>query len=225
VITPIEIASTIPPPGALAAGVDSAAIYRQALDERPDLDAARETVNSARAQLGSAKGNYYPELFGRANWFWDWRHGDDRVETTPPVFVDNDAEGWSAAAGVSFNIFDGFLREGQVNAAKGSLASERSRLYQQELAVQVEVKEAILGVREASQSIAAAQEGVMLAEENLKLAQERYQVGSGTILELNEAQVSLTEARSALVDAEAALRVAEARLDRSRGGGLPPGSE
>ena len=70
------------------------------------------------------------------------------------------AEGWSAAAGVQLNIFDGLLREGQVNAAKGSLASERSRLYQQELAVQVEVKEAILGVREASQSIAAAQEGV-----------------------------------------------------------------
>ncbi len=234
VVTPLEIATTIPAPGALAAEVDSAAIYREALAERPDLEAARESVNSARAQLGSAKGDYYPELFGRVNWFWTWRQGIDRVtvdedpaEPPPPqIFeLDNDNEGWSAAAGAGRNIFDGLLREGQVNTAKGSLASERSRLFQSELAVQVEVKEAILGVREANQSIAAAQEGVTLAEENLKLAQERYQVGSGTILELNEAQVSLTESRSALVDAEAALRVAEARLDRSRGGGIPPGSE
>ena len=229
VITPLEISSTIPPPGTLAGEVDSSAIYREALEERPDLNAARESVNSAKADLGSAKADYLPELFGRVNWFWTWRQGIDRVTVDDPpppqVFeLDNDNEGWSATAGVQFNIFDGLLREGQVNAAKGSLASERSRLFQQELAVQVEVKEAILGVREASQSIAAAQEGVSLAEENLKLAQERYQVGSGTILELNEAQQSLTESRSALVDAEAALRVAEARLDRARGGGLPPGS-
>jgi outer membrane protein TolC len=231
VITPLEIASTIPPPGPLAAEVDSSAIYRQALEERPDLEAARESVNSAKADLGSAKADYYPELFGRVNWFWNWRLGNghgafiDSLTGEPiPFSVDNDSDGWSAVAGVQLNIFDGLLREGQVNAAKGSLASERARLHQQELAVQVELKEAILGVREASQSIAAAQEGVGLAEENLKLAQERYQVGSGTILELNEAQVSLTESRSALVDAEAALRVAEARLDRARGGGLPPGS-
>ena len=221
VITPLEISSTIPPPGPLAAEVDSAAIYRQALEERPDLAAAREIVNSAQADLGSAKADYYPELFGRANLFWNWRRGVDVVGARE---IDNDSNGWSAQAGVQISVFDGLLREGQVNAAKGSLASERSRLYQQQLAVQVEVKEAILGVREASQSIAAAQEGVGLAEENLKLAQERYQVGSGTILELNEAQQSLTESRSALVDAEAALRVAEARLDRARGGGLPPGS-
>jgi outer membrane protein TolC len=224
VITPLEISSTIPPPGPLAAEVDSSAIYRQALEQRPDLVAAREIVNSARADLGSAKADYYPELFGRMNWFWNWRRGVDQVVVQNQLLeLDNDSNGWSAAAGVQLNIFDGLLREGQVNAAKGSLASERSRLYQQELAVQVELKEAILGVREASQSIAAAQEGVGLAEENLKLAQERYQVGSGTILELNEAQGSLTESRSALVDAEAALRVAEARLDRARGGGLPPG--
>ncbi|HWN81047.1 MAG TPA: TolC family protein, partial [Candidatus Udaeobacter sp.] len=226
VITPLEISSTIPPPGALAGEVDSVAIYRQALAERPDLDAAREIVNSAKAELGSAKADYYPELFGRMNWFWNWRRGVDQVEIQNQLLeLDNDSNGWSAAAGVQLNIFDGLLREGQVNSAKGSLSVERSRLFQQELAVQVEVKEAILGVREASQSIAVAQEGVALAEENLKLGQERYQVGSGTILELNEAQVSLTEARSSLVDAEAALRVAEARLDRARGGGIPPGTE
>jgi outer membrane protein TolC len=222
--SPLEIASAIPP-GAVAGEIDSLAVYREALAERPDLVAARETVSSAEAQVGSAWGAYLPELFGRLNYFSNLRNGDDRfVVDGNEVVLDNDSDGWSAQAGVRISVFDGLLREGQVRSAKGSLAAERTRLQQSEHAVQVEVKEAMLGVREASQSITAAQEGVALAEENLKLAQERYQVGSGTILELDEAQVSLIESRSALVDAEAALRVAEARLERARGAGLPAGA-
>jgi outer membrane protein len=216
--SPLEIASAIPPPGTVSGDIDSIAVYREALAERPDLEAARENVNSAEAQVGSAKGGYLPELFGRLNYFNNLRNGLGTVEDDDGNVLatfNNDSDGWSAAAGVRISVFDGLLREGQVRSAKGSLVAERTRLQQSELAVQVEVKEAILGVREASQSISAAQEGVGLAEENLKLAQERYDVGSGTILELDEAQVSLIESRSALVDAEAALRVAEARLERA----------
>lgn len=203
--------------------IDSTAVVAEALAKRPDLAAARESVNAAEASLGAAKASHYPELFGNLDWGKTYYPGEGAADTSGVRITtfDNDNYGWSARAGVSLNVFDGLLAEGQVKSARGNLNSERARMQQSELAATLEVKEALLGVREATQSIAAATEGVSLAEENLKLAQERYAVGSGTILELDEAQVSLIEARSALVDSWAALFVAEAQLERARGEGLP----
>ncbi len=214
--TPIEIADEIE--AGEVGEVDSTVVVHEALQARPDVSAARETIDASSAGLGAARAGRYPELFGRVNWFWTYRPGTDQ---TDGLTLENDTNGWAAAAGVSMSIFDGMLTEGQIKSAKSQLAADRSRLQRLESAVALEVKEAILGVREAQQSIAAATEGVGLAQENLSLAQQRYEVGSGTILELNEAQVSLIEARSALVDSQAALRVAQARLDRARGAGLP----
>lgn len=216
--TPLEIVNEIETRE--VAEVDSSVVVSEALRARPDVASAREIVRSSSARLGAARAGRYPELFGRVDWFWTYRPGADVDQDTGFSF-ENDTNGWVASAGVSLNIFDGMLTEGEVKSAKSELVGNRSRLQQIESAVTLEVKEAILGVRLAQQSIAAAGEGVTLAQENLSLAQQRYEVGSGTILELNEAQVSLIQARSALVDSEAALRVAEARLDRARGAGLP----
>ncbi len=219
--TPLEISREIDtsPRGE----IDSTAVVAEALTARPDLAAARESVKGAEASLGAASASHYPELFGALDWGKTYNPGVTTVEldTGEIIQIDNDSDGWSARAGVSLNIFDGLVAEGQVKSAKGNLASERARLQQAELGATLEIKEAILGVREAMQSITVATEGVALAEENLKLAQERYQVGSGTILEFDQAQVSLIESRSALVDSWAALFEAEARLDRARGSGIP----
>jgi len=202
-----------------AVEVDSTEVLREALTERPDVAAARESVRSSEALLGAARGSRYPALFGRMNWFWTYRPGAG-FDVSGQI-LENDTSGWVATAGVAIPIFDGMLTEGQVKSAKSQLASERSRQSQLELAVGLEVKEGILAVREARQSIAVSRDGVSLAEENLSLAQERYNVGSGTILELDEAQVSLIDARRSLIDSLAGLRVAQARLDRARGAGLP----
>lgn len=215
--SPLEIAQDLE---VEAAELDSTAVLKEALAARPDVGAAHETVRSSSASLGSARAGHFPELFGRVSWSWTYRPGKDLDPFSGQV-VENDTHGWSAATGVSVNLFDGMAVEGQVKSAKWRLAADRSRLRQLELVVALEVKEALLGVRESRQSIEAAREGVSLAEENLKLAQERYDVGSGTILELNAAQVSLIESRSSLVDAQAALLVALARLDKARGAGLP----
>jgi outer membrane protein TolC len=212
--TPLEISEEILDVG--AAEIDSTVVVREALAARPDVGAARHVVRSSAAGLGAARAGRYPELFGRVNVFWtesDITEDDD--------FTEFESDGWSAVAGVAFNIFDGMITEGQVKTARSLLSADRSRLQELESTVSLEVKEAILGVREARQSIASATEGEGLAEENLSLAQQRYEVGSGTILELNEAQVSLILARSALVDSQSALQVALARLDRARGTVVP----
>jgi outer membrane protein TolC len=219
--TPIEIQDEIVAEEPVVAEVDSTVLVREALAARPDVEAARESVRSAEASLGAARGGRYPALFGRMNWFWTYLPGEDVDPFGGGGTVENDTQGWIATAGVNIPVFDGMFTEGQVKSAKSRLVSDRSRQAQLELAVALEVKQAILGTREANQSIATAREGVSLAEENLNLAQERYDIGSGTILELDEAQVSLIEARSALVDSQVSLRVAQARLARARGAGLP----
>jgi outer membrane protein TolC len=187
--------------------VDSAAVFQEAVANRPDLHAIQQSWQAAEAAVGAAQAGWYPTLRGALNF--------QRSDSTLRFTGDRSRAG---QVSLDFPLFQtpwstkGQVQESQARAEQARYAYEKKRLD-----VEVEVREAVQIARSANEGLLVAQSGLESAEEDLKLSQEKYNVGSGTILELIDAQVALQRSRSNLVQAVTEARVAEARLTRVRG--------
>ena len=187
--------------------VDSAAVFQEALANRPDLHASQQSWQAAEAAVGAAQANWYPTLRGGLHF--------SRSDTTLRFTGERSRAG---TVSLDFPLFQtpwatkGLVQESRARSEQARYAYEKKRLD-----VEVEIREAVQIARSANEGLLVASSGLESAEEDLKLSQEKYNVGSGTILELIDAQVALQRSRSNLVQAVTEARIAEARLSRVRG--------
>lgn len=219
--TLVQVLDTLDPRGEAP---DSVGAYRQALDTRPDLKAARLRLDAAGVDRKSALARKLPYLSHSFNRNHSLSRGDDRTFTVTSTglgqdttFVRTTSTSWNYRIGLSWNILDGLVTASSVQRASAQELSARHSLENLELQVQLDVTDALVAMRNAAAQVQTAREALTSAQEDLKLSQERYSVGLGTILELIDAQVKLTRARTGEVQAMAALKRAEALYDRAIG--------
>ncbi|HEX7878294.1 MAG TPA: TolC family protein [Candidatus Eisenbacteria bacterium] len=200
---------------------DSVQAYAQAVENRPDLVAARLRLEGARADQKAAIGGKIPYISHSFRASDITSDGDVQVtgEDNVPRFVSGNinSDSWSYQIGATWNILDGLVTESQIQRAKHNKHLQENQYHDLENTILVETTQALVALRNANAQIIVAREARVSAEEDLKLSQERYSVGLGTILELIDAQVNVSRARSGEVTAMAALKKAEAQLDKAVG--------
>jgi outer membrane protein TolC len=191
---------------------DSAAVWKDAFANRPELAAARAQLASASAALGGAQGRRYPTLAGQASYNYS-------QNTRFPQSLDELDHNSTRNVSMRFDlpIFDGRFTKGQINEAKARQLQAEYNLRTQELLVAVSVNTALQSAYQAQERIGVTRDGLASAEEDLKLSQEKYNVGSATVLDLIDAQVALTRARSDYISALADAQVAQMQLRQARG--------
>ena len=131
-------------------------------------------------------------------------------------FLDDDTVGL-AGIGVRWALFDG----GQARKRAAALehtrqATERLRDDARSL-VELQVRQAWLGLREARLRVEVTAGAAEQAEESLRIAQERYSSGLGTQTQLLEAQTLRAGAQQNRDDATLDVQLAELRLARAIG--------
>lgn len=191
--------------------VDSAAVMRDALAQRPELAAFRARLRSAQASLGAAQGGRYPTADASLRY-------DFRVPGLPNSL--NEIDNYDQMAGyitLRWPLFDGLFSKGRIKEARAQQLQAEYALQQTELNVIVEVQQALQAARQALDQNRVARDGLAAAQEDLKLTQEKYNVGSATVIELIDSQVSLTRAAVQYINARADAHVAEMGLRRARG--------
>ena len=181
---------------------------------RPDLRAAAERLRAGQAGVRAAEGGQYPSFFGSFNWRWR----DDEFPNATSDFSSRYT--WDVAMGISIPIFDGMVTRGNIGEARAALTTREREYEEVRDVVELEIKEALIGLEEARQRIRLSEQQLESAQESYNLAEEQYEVGLGTILELTAAGVELTLAESQRVDAITDYKVAIAFLDRASGGQL-----
>ena len=206
--TTVDIDTTLT---ATAIAVDSAAVFRDALRQRPELAEYRARLAAARANLGGAQGGRYPSLGGNVSYSFQTAGFPDDWQT-----IDENAR-WSASLSLNVPVFDGLFSKGRIREAAARQLQAEYALQQQELAVVVEVEQALQAASQAQEQISVARAGFDAAQEDLKLTQEKYNVGSATVIELVDSQVSATSAAVDLINALADAHIAEMQLKRARG--------
>ncbi len=182
---------------------------QQAINQRPELQAAERQIGVAKANVKVAASGYQPEasIFGNYGWH-DYTFGDS---------PDNTREGWVAGASVSWALFDGMLTRGKVSEARAVLEEANLDYADTRRQVELEVRQGYSDYLQTLELIEAQKKTVEEAEESLRLAEARFQAGSGTQLDVLSAQTALTDARSNEVQALHDYNVAIATLERVTG--------
>lgn len=173
----------------------------------PSVLAAEADLRASEAGVGAAKAEYLPSV--RLSAGYDWFNQDPALT--------GGRTSWSVRLGLSYPIFDGFLREERVVRARTQASVAQTQLADTRRAVRSSVGQSLSQLRLATERITFAQESVEVAREDVKVQQERYRLGATTLLELLTSQESLVQAEINLVAARFDYQVARAELEALAG--------
>ena len=203
---PSDPDQTLPLPPLPPAGLPSAL-----LEARPDIRQAEESLISANARIGVAKGAYFPSLVLTGS------NGNESAALAN--LFKSGARVWSAGLAATLPLFDAGRTSARVDQAtarqKQALAAYRKAVY----AAFKDVNDALSNLHGHAQSDEAQQRRANAARETLTLAQIRYEAGQIGFLEVLDAQRNANDAEIAAVTARQSRLNAAVDLFKALGGG------
>jgi outer membrane protein len=155
---------------------------------RPDLTAQQAMTDAVGHQVSVAKGSRLPQ----ANIMAQYEMSADKV-------MGKDGDHWGAFVEVSWDLFTGMHRVGQVRQAKAQHAAMEHRSAYALNQAKVEVRVAYRNMLAAKERIGVAEESVTAAEESLRMVELQYDAGLATVTRLLETEAALTETRGRLL--------------------------
>ncbi len=186
-----------------------AAALASAHDHRPELLRLAKLEEAGEQSVTGAKSTYYPNLsvYGAYE-----RVGEGLVQGGS-----FNANGWLLGVQSSWAIFDGRATAGRVLQSKSQLRQTRLSTAQEELAIDVEVRQALSSLQESTELVNASQQTADEAAEALRLANSRFTAGTATQLDVLTSQVALTQARTNQLQANYTHLVAAAAVRKAIG--------
>jgi len=195
---------------------DDLTIYiEEALDNRPEVKAAKLAIESAKKQVRIATSGLFPQVSVTFNY---QREGDDPSVNGFDRVVGSDPDRWNITALADWKVWDWGRTWWGVQENKAKVFQAESVLQETRDAVRLDVKSAYLRLKEAEKNIRVAEKAVSQAEENYRINEERYKEQVATSTDLLIALTLLTEARTNYHTALSGYNVAVARLQRTVGG-------
>jgi outer membrane protein len=176
---------------------------------RPELLRYARLQSSGEQNIKAARADYWPTL--------DAVGGYELRKRTFSNELDSTLNGWFVGAQSSWAVFDGRATAGRVREARSQEEQARLTLLNEQLSVEVEVRQAYSSFEEAGELVAASTKTVEEAEEAVREAHVRYTAGTATELDVLQSQVDLTTARTNLIQANYSYDVAVATLRRAMG--------
>ncbi|MBP2655572.1 MAG: tolC 1 [Firmicutes bacterium] len=179
---------------------------KYALLNRPEVLMADVAVDTAWTDVRIAKSGYLPSIkfVGTTG----WQDGEF------PGLGNNN---WSLKLTASMNLFDSGLTKAGVMQAEHGVNKVVNEAKQAKDSVQLEVRQAYLGMQAAEKSIETSKVAVEKAEEDGAIAQVRYRVGLGTNLDVIDAQLALNQAKTNKIQAIYDYNINKAKLDKAMG--------
>jgi outer membrane protein len=215
--------------------VDIATALQEALQKRPELEVARESLANDDTSIRLAHNNLLPDLRLSGNYSGNGLGGNQyNIFDSPPLLTSTGGlsdslnqlfgfgyPSWGFSLTLNLPVKN---RSGQA-ALGNALISRRRDLYtERQIREQItfDVTNAVHQLEEAKISMAANKEAVDLARKTMAAEQRKYELGTGQIFLVLEAQTELAAAEQSLLQAEISYRVAVAAVDYATGNLLEP---
>lgn len=165
---------------------------QRAVQNRPDLLIARQTVMVAEKDVVLAGVPYYPQVGADFNYV---RAGEDALVQGGEYHSPSE---WNAQIGMKWTFFEWgktYYGEKQAQRNVSRLVQEYQNLENEAL---FEVKKNVLQIEETEKRIAAAKQGLVAAKESYRMAVARYEAQVGTNADVLDAQAAQTQAEAVL---------------------------
>lgn len=160
-----------------------------ALENRPDLKAARQAVEMAEMSVKTAQAAWYPTIGAFGSYGYDRTHSAH--------FNKHYDRSINFGLSASWNLFDGLNTQATINQAKADLIVAQKNLEQQENAVEAEIRQNRL-VLESSWEVLEKENSLLeVATQIRDLVKEEYDGGTATITRVNEAETNLNDTKLA----------------------------
>lgn len=190
------------------AAPDGEAWIARAAEHRPDLRQFHSLVRSEEENIAAARGLYQPIVSVSGSW------GFDRTSNLEFSVEDQST---AAAVELRWDLFTGGLRRQTVLEAAARKREAEALLRSRRLAVEADVRRAIIDVEQAQREIVLQEQSVRISMENRRIVQESYQAGKESLTRLNEAQRDFIAADAELALARIRLRQAWTSLYAAAG--------
>ncbi len=174
--------------------------------QRQDLRAQAAAVEVARQRKNQVIARYFPQV----NVQWQF----PRLDT--PTFANRDRF-WTMLLNFQVPLFDGGVREIDLQEQTENLAEAELQLARLRKDVAVEVKQALLAIETLGATLETLKKEVTLAQENYDITSKQYRVGLATSLDVNTALNTLNQVRTQFTDQTYAYQVALLGLDQAVG--------
>jgi NodT family efflux transporter outer membrane factor (OMF) lipoprotein len=210
------------PDRALAIGRPSAAVLRargvpagasiDLIGRRPDVAAARSSVEAAASRIKVARAAFYPNinlsaLIGLQS------IGFDRLFQSGSTFG-------SAGPAISLPIFHGGAISGQYRSARGSYDEAVARYDASVIQALHEVADAATSQKLLAVRLTESRKSLADAEDANRLARQRYAGGLSTYLDVLNAEEGVLDARRTVAELQARAFTLDVAMVRALGGGF-----
>ena len=186
------------------------ALEAEAVAANGDLQAAAARVRQARALLGVAEADRYPQINAGAQALRG--RSSDAALGVPQGTKVPTSNFFQAGLSASYEV-DLFGRvANNVNATKADANATEATYRSVLLALQADVAQTYYRVRESDAEFALLKETVRLREDNVKLAQSRFNAGDISEIDLSRARTERATAQSDAIGIERQRAVAEHAL-------------
>lgn len=181
-------------------------LLEDALARRQDLRAQVAAIEVAQERKNQVLARYAPQV--NTQWVYP------RLDT--PTFANRD-KFWVLTLNFQVPIFDGGVRELDLQEQNENLTQAQLQLDLLKKNVGIEVRQALLNVQTLEATLETLKKEVTLAQENYKITSKQYGVGLATSLDVNTALNTLNQVRTQLIDQTYAYQVALIGLDHATG--------
>jgi len=178
---------------------------RVAREQSPDVSAAKQAVERARAAVGVAKSAYIPDLTAFARYSY---------QSGIPFLVHNFG---TFGAIFEYELFDGGRRKAEIGEARTMLSKAEVNLDKVEEEVAVAVEIAYDNVEQTLTLVTVAEEVLKARTEGARLADSQFEQGAVLASARAEAVAKRSLANASLLEANVELSLAQAELKRVMG--------
>jgi outer membrane protein len=191
------------------------AIHRTQLSQ-PSVIQAQGSVYQAAAQYRASWGTFIPSLNLNSSYGTSYSNGPSRVNqiTGEVISGESYAQSISNTVSASVDLFTGFRRGAQMNAAKSNQAAASAGLLGAEYQAALSAKQAFFATLAAYELVKVGELSVELSKQQLAVSVAKLQAGSATRSDSLRSLVTLGNSQLVLLNAQTGVATAEANLGR-----------
>lgn len=208
--TPLVLESSVTSVEA-AGTTDVNALVQRAFENRPDLRAMELRVRAADEGITAAKGNWWPQIFLSANYYYS--RPNQRVQPVTDSFKDT----WDVSVGVSLDVWNWGKTLHQTDQASAQYEEAKDLFRQMKDAIVLDITQSYLSMTQARERTEVARIGVQQAQESFRVTSTRFKEGLAQNSDLLDAEVALLQAKTNYTQALVDYELARARLQRATG--------
>jgi outer membrane protein len=182
-------------------------LVMRALSRRPDIVVSLAKVRAAEDKIKAIKASYFPKITALAN----VGYGEERVSIGTNT-IDSSAPTFGAGLAFELDVFDGFLRDRSLQAARAELQAASEQLEQTRDEAVQQVWKSYTDLRTAIRSGAAATALLKSSQSAYDAVLASFKLGLSTYTDVVTNETKLTSARNSVFETQSAIHQAATSL-------------